>query len=139
MSYLLDTNVVNELRKSQHRSDPLVRRWVGSQPSHALFLSVVSVLELEIGVIRVERRDSRQGRSLRRWLEERVLPAFERQILPVDLAVARRAASLHVPDPRPERDALIAATALVHGLKLVTRTASDFEPSGVEVIDPWSG
>ena len=138
MSLLLDTNVVSELRKSKRRAEPAVREWVNAQPTVSLFLSVISVLELEIGVARVERRDLSQGRLLRHWLNERVLPAFERQILPVDLAVAQQAASPHVHDPRPERDALIAATAIVHNLSVVTRNATDFEPMGVEVIDPWS-
>ena len=90
------------------------------------------------GIILVERRDERQGAVLRSWLEERVLVQYADRLLPVDLAVARRAAALHVPDPRPERDALIAATALVHGLVVVTRNVSDFAPTGVEVLDPWS-
>lgn len=137
MSFLLDTNVVSELRKSDRRADPWVRSWAKAQPLHSLYLSVITVLEIEIGVARVERRDSRQGELLRVWLDEQVLGAFKNRILPVDIEVARRAAALHVPDPRPERDALIAATAMAHNLVVVTRNESDFVPLGVEVVNPW--
>lgn len=137
MSYLLDTNVISELRKSGRQADRQVRQWVRSQTVHSLFLSVITVMELEIGVARAERRDAVRGRRLRAWLAERVLTAFADRILPVDLAVAQRAASMHVPDPRPERDTLIAATAKVHGLHVVTRNVKDFMPTGVDVIDPW--
>jgi predicted nucleic acid-binding protein len=101
------------------------------------YLSVISVLELERGVLRMERRDARQGARLRTWLEQNVLAPFQRQILPVDAAIARRCAALHVPDPRPDRDALIAATALIHGLTVVTRNTGDFAPMGVAVLNPW--
>lgn len=138
MTYLLDTNVISELRKPKHRSNPHVRGWVQATKGSAYFLSVITVLELEIGVARAERKDSRQGQALRRWLEERVLVAFEHHILPVDLAVVRQAARLHSPDPRPERDALIASTALVYGLTVVTRNVRDFVDTGVRVINPWN-
>lgn len=102
-----------------------------------MYLSVITVMELEIGVGRVERRDARQGAMLREWLDARVLGAFRHRILSVDLPVARQSAALHVPDLRPERDALIAATALVNDLVVVTRNDSDFEPLGVRTINPW--
>jgi toxin FitB len=138
MMYLLDTNVVSELRKAKAgRSDRRVAAWAADVPAASLFLSVVSVQEIEIGVLLVERRDSRQGAILRQWLEEHVLPAFSDRILPVDIVVVRRSAALHVPDPRPVRDALIAATALVHGLTVVTRNVTDFEPKGCRVLNPW--
>ena len=137
MSHLLDTNVISELRKPRNLANNGVQDWVRSQAAETLFLSVISVLELEIGIARMERRDPQQGRELRSWLSERVLVAFGDRILPVDLAVAQRAA-LHTPDPRPERDALIAATAKVHGLSIVTRNVKDFAPMGVDVVNPWS-
>lgn len=102
-----------------------------------MFVSVITIQQLEIGVCQVERRDQAQGLVLRRWLESQVLPAFADRILPVDTAVARRGAALHVPDPQPVRDSLIAATALVHGMPVVTRNVRDFAPMGVEVVDPW--
>ena len=137
MISLLDTNVVSELRKPESRAHPAVRSWARRRRTSELFLSVVSVMEVEIGVGRVERRDTRQGAVLRRWLEQDLLPAFAGRLLPVDLAVARRAAGLHVPDPRPERDVLIAATAIEAGLTVVTRNVSDFAALGVDLVDPW--
>lgn len=137
MSYLLDTNVISELRKSEQRAEREVRGWTQAQQLDSLYLSVITIMELEIGVSRLERRDARQGAALRTWLDERVLRAFEHRILSIDLPVARRSAALHVPDPRPERDALIAATALVHNLVVVTRNESDFGALAVRTLNPW--
>jgi hypothetical protein len=129
--YLLDTNVVSELRKARAgKADPNVAKWAASVPVVRLFVSVIGIQELEIGVLLAERRDPRQGKILRAWLEDHVSSAFAERILPVDTAVARRSAALHVPNPRPVRDALIAATALVHGLTVVTRNVVDFESTG---------
>jgi toxin FitB len=136
--YLLDTNVVSELRKAKSgKGDRHVAAWAADVPTASLFLSVISIQEIEIGVLLAERRDPRQGAVLRRWLEDHVLPAFADRVLPVDMSVVRRSAALHVPDPRPVRDALIAATALVHGLTVVTRNVADFEPLGARIINPW--
>lgn len=138
MAFLLDTNVVSELRRARTgKADPNVVAWAGAQPSGLLFVSAITVLELELGVQLAERRDPEQGRGLRAWLEGQVLPAFEGRVLPVDAAVALRTAAFHVPDPAPERDALIAATAFVHSLTVVTRNTDDFERTGVPLVNPW--
>jgi predicted nucleic acid-binding protein len=137
--YLLDTNVVSELRRAKAgKADPHVVAWGESMPVASLFLSVITLLELEMGVLLIERRDPAQGAILRAWLDGQVLPAFTGRILAIDTAVARRCARLHVPDPRSDRDALIAATALVHGLTVVTRNVADFEPMDVELLNPWT-
>ena len=139
MRYLLDTNVVSELRKVRlGRANPGVGRWAECVSAADLYLSVVSVQELEMGVLLLLRRDPAQGAVLRAWLDTQVLPAFAQRMLPVDLAVAQRSAALHVPDPRPVRDGLIAATALVHGMTVVTRNVADFQPCGVPVLNPWA-
>lgn len=136
--YLLDTNVVSELRKVRAgKADSHVADWADSVDAGDLYLSVISLQELEIGVLLAERRDPSQGAVFRAWLNGHVLPAFTGRILVVDTAVAQRSARLHVPDPRPVRDALIAATALVHGMTVVTRNVADFEPTGVAVLNPW--
>lgn len=136
--YLLDTNVVSELRKAKAgKADAGVVAWATTVPAAEMFLSAISVLELEMGVLLIERRDAAQGAILRNWLNLNVIPTFADRILPVDTAVAQRCARLHVPDPRAERDALIAATALVHGLVVVTRNVADFAASGVGMVNPW--
>lgn len=137
MSHLLDTNVISELRKPKRKADDGVRAWVGARAPSDLYLSAITVLEVEVGIGRLARRDPVQAGRLQTWLDEELLDAFAGRVLPVDVPVARRAARLHVPDPRPERDALIAATAAVHGLAVVTRNAKDFESLDVAVINPW--
>ncbi len=134
--YLVDTNVVSELRKGR-KAQRSVRIWAQALPAASLYLSAISILELEIGILLIERRDRTQGGILRIWMDRHVLPAFNGRILPVDTAVAQRCAAFHVPNPRSDRDALIAATALVHGLTLVTRNVSDFQHAGATVINPW--
>jgi predicted nucleic acid-binding protein len=137
--YLLDTNVVSELRKIRlGRADAHVADWADSIDASLMYLSVITVQELEIGVLLAERRDPKQGAIFRSWLNDHVLPAFADRILAVDTAVAQRSARLHVPDPRPVRDALIAATALVHGMTVVTRNVADFTPTAVPTLNPWT-
>lgn len=137
--FLLDTNVVSELRKArQGRADPGVIAWAGSVNATALYLSAISLMELETGVLGIERKDAAQGALLRAWLNQQVLPGFAGRVLAVDATVALACARLHVPDRKSERDALIAATALVHGLTVVTRNLADFEGTGVPLINPWS-
>ena len=136
--YLLDTNVVSELRKSADgRINKGVQSWAEAIFPELMFISAITVLELEIGVLQIERRDKKQGAVLRRWLNQNVLPAFSERVLSVDLAVAQRCASLHVPNPKSERDAMIAASAIESRMTIVTRNVSDFSQSGVKVFDPW--
>jgi predicted nucleic acid-binding protein len=138
MMFVLDTNVVSELRKVRlGKANTNVTAWAESVDAADLFVSAITILELELGVLLIERKDATQGAMLRSWLEQQVLPEFARRTLPVDTAVAQRCARLHVPDKRSERDALIAATALVHGMTVVTRSTADFVPTGVSFIDPW--
>lgn len=138
MNYLLDTNVISELRKPAGRANPEVRAWVASRPAVSMHLSVVTIMEIDLGIERLRRRDPAQADRLTRWLNDDVLTVFTGRILPVDLSVARQAARLHVPDPRPERDALIAATAITQGMTVVTRHTKDFTNLTVPVIDPWT-
>jgi hypothetical protein len=138
MMYLLDTNVISELRKTKTaKGDRRVEAWARSIAAASMFLSSICVLELERGTLLMERRDASQGAMLRSWLDDQVLPAFAGRILPVDASVALRCAALHVPSPRSYRDSLIAATAMVHGMTVVTRNVSDFEPTGVKLLNPW--
>lgn len=134
--YLLDTNVVSELRKGK-KADPRVRMWAQRLPAASLYLSAISILELEIGILLIERRHRKQGTVLRAWMDGHVLPAFSGRILAIDAAVAQRCAALPVPNPRSDRNALIAATALVHGMTVVTRNVSHFRPTGVALVNPW--
>lgn len=136
--FLVDTHVVSELRKAEAgKADKNVKAWAESVPAASLFLSAITILELETGILLIERRDPTQGAMFRTWLEGHVMLAFAGRILAVDVAVAQRCAKLHVPDPRAHRDALIAATALVHGMTVVTRNVVDFESTGVEIFNPW--
>jgi predicted nucleic acid-binding protein len=136
--FLLDTNVVSELRKAKTgKAHARVATWATKVPAGSLYLSAITLLELEMGVLQIERRDPTQGAVLRRWFDAHVLPAFAGRVLSVDTAVALQCARLHVPDKLSEHDAMIAATALVHGMTVVTRNVADFEPSGVPVLNPW--
>ncbi len=136
--YLLDTNIISELRKAKSgKADKNVVTWADSIPVINLYLSVITILELETGILLVERRDPTQGAVLRSWLNSHVFPAFSDRILAFDTSVAQRCAKLHVPDPRSDRDAIIAATALVHGMTVVTRNTGDFDATGVSILNPW--
>jgi predicted nucleic acid-binding protein len=136
--FLLDTNVISELRR-RRKANSNVIAWAASVPAASFFLSVISIFEIELGFLRIARKDPAQGAVLRSWIDEQILARFEGRILAVDTAVAQRCARLHVPNQRAERDALIAATAMVHGLTVVTRNVADFEPIGVALINPWVG
>ena len=136
--YVLDTNVLSELRKIRlGKADRNVAAWTERVDAADLFVSAITIMELELGVLSIERKDAHQGAMLRSWLERHVLPEFSGRTLPIDTAVAQRCARLHVPDKRGERDALIAATALVHGMTVATRNVADFKPTGVAIVDPW--
>ena len=136
--FILDTNVVSELRKAKAgKADGNVVAWAELQDPSTLFLSAITLLELEMGIRQMEWRDSMQGAILRAWMVDRVLPAFEGRVLPVDGPVALCCAALHVPDPRSDRDALIAATGITHAMPIVTRNVTDFEPTGVPTLNPW--
>ena len=138
MTYLLDTNVVSELRKAKSgKAHPKVTAWAASVPAGSLYLSAITLLEFEMGVLQIERRDAAQGTILRAWLDGYVLPAFAGRVLAVDAAVALQCARLHAPDQLSERDAMIAATAMVHGMTVVTRNVGDFDSSGVPLLNPW--
>ena len=135
--FLLDTHVISELRKPQ--ADPAVVAWARGMAAYKLYISAITLLEIETGILRLERRDSSQAAILRTWLEGHVIPAFAGRVLSIDSQVARRCARLHVPDRSNECDALIAATALVHDMTIVTRNAKDFTFDGIAVINPWEG
>lgn len=134
--YLLDTNVVSELRKAK-KAHPKVIPWAQTIPAASLYISAISILGLQIGILLIERRDRKQGEVLRAWMDGHVLPTFLGRILAIDVAVAQRSAALLVPDPRSDRDALIAATALVHGMTVVTSNVRHFQPMGVVGLNPW--
>jgi predicted nucleic acid-binding protein len=140
LSYVLDTNVVSELRKiGDGKADARVAAWVDTEDAESFFISAITILELERGVLAIQRRDAAQGARLRTWLDNHVRPEFAGRILPVDDQIATRCAHLHIPDRRNEVDALIAATALVHGLTVATRNVRNFEGTGVVVVNPWQG
>jgi predicted nucleic acid-binding protein len=134
--FLLDTNVISELRRPE-KADGNVVAWADTVDVASFFLSAITILEIELGTLLISRRDAAQGAILRSWIDEQILPRFEGRILPIDTTVAQRCARLHVPDPRAQRDALIAATALAHGLTVVTRNIADFKLLGVMLLNPW--
>jgi len=134
--YVLDMDVVSHLRRPE-KAHPNVIAWASNTPVTLHFISTVTLLELERGILSMERKDAAQGAVLRAWMDGQILVRFSGRILPVDIAVAQRCAKLHVPDPKPERDALIAATALVHGMTVVTRNVEDFKLTDVEILNPW--
>jgi toxin FitB len=136
--FLLDTNVVSELRKAgSGLADANVVAWLSAEDASSFYLSAITVMELELGILLKARKDAAQGARLRAWMDSHVMPEFSQRTLSVDSAVALRCARLHVPDPRPERDSLIAATALVHGMTMVTRNVEDFAGMGLTFVNPW--
>lgn len=134
--FVIDTNVVSEFRRIE-RADVGLQTWAAATPLSDMFLSAVTILELERGIRLKSRKDPAGGAVLRQWLDRQILPLFATRILPVNTDVAQRSAALHIPTTRPEFDAMIAATALVHGMAVVTRNMRDFEGMGAEVVCPW--
>lgn len=138
--YVLDTNVVSELRKVKAgRANPGVVHWAGGIHTGLTFVSAITIQELEHGVLLAERRDPPTGQVLRHWIDNDVHDAFADRVLPIDADVARTAAALHVPDPAPLQDALIAATAIVNEMAVVTRNTADFHRyPDLGLINPWT-
>ena len=134
--YLLDTHVLSQLRPGKPQTSRPVMDWAAGVPLAAQYVSVISWMELDVGILRLERRTPTQGQALRGWLNQ-AQHLFDRRTLAVDAAVAMRCARLHVPHPARPHDALIAATALAHGLTLVTRNTADFARMGVSLLNPW--
>jgi toxin FitB len=138
VNVILDTNVVSELRKAgDGKANPALLAWLAQRDATTLYVSAITILELERGILQKERRDPTQGAMLRTWMDRHVRPAFANRILPIDDAVATRCAGLHVPDRRNEADALIAATGLVLGMTVATGNIKDFASTGVPLVDPW--
>jgi len=135
---LLDTNIISELRKVRSgRAAPAVVRWESTVTATELMLSVITIQEIEIGILRLARKDPRQAAILREWLTQYVLVAFRGRILPVTTEISLRSAALLIDDDRSCEDALIAATAYVHNMPIVTRNVDDFADTGVRIINPW--
>ena len=138
--YLLDTNVISELRKAgSNKADANVIQWAKDKSTTSLFISTITVLEIDMGVLQIERKDPKQAVIYRTWLNSHVLKAFCDRLLLFDTSVALKCAQLHVPNPTSARDAMIAATSIIHGLTLVTRNEKDFKHMGIDVVNPWVG
>jgi len=138
--FLLDTNVISELRKVRHgRTDPNFIAWSQGLRWSELFLSSITIYELELGVLRLAKYDHAQANELRTWLQDKVLTRFAERILPIDTSIARRGAWLQLSRTRGVEDTLIAATAKLHRMTVVTRNVRDFDDTGVPVLNPWTG
>ncbi|MDR2586750.1 MAG: type II toxin-antitoxin system VapC family toxin [Coriobacteriales bacterium] len=137
VGYLLDTNVISELRKPFSRRDARVATWAEQLSEQQVYLGVMTVAEIERGLLLLERKDPVQARSLRAWFETDILGGYAGRILPLSLAAARYAAALQVPNPQSLADSLLAATALEHNLTLATRNVKDFQTTGVRLVNPW--
>ncbi len=136
--YLFDTNVISELRKVRSgKADANVIQWVTDKDPQQLYLSAISILEIDMGILIIDKRDTKQAGALRKWRDDYLFPSFEHRILDLTLAVCRQCAKLHIPNKRPDRDAFVAATALHNNMTVVTRNTKDFADTGVVLINPW--
>jgi predicted nucleic acid-binding protein len=136
--FILDTNVVSEFyRIADGKADANVVAWVSANSTLQFYMSAITLFEIEVGILRSERRDPVKGARLRQWMNNRIIPEFNQRILPIDVTIAVRAAALHVPETRPDNDAWIAATALVHDMIVVTHNTADFATTGVRLLNPW--
>ncbi len=138
MKFIVDTNVISEFRKAASgKCHPSVKNWVETVDPKEMYLSVITMMELEVGYLSLRRRDPFQAARVKTWISDYIPRVFEDRVLVFDDAVALVCAGLHVPDKRPERDAIIAATALHHDLTVVTRNIRDFLGTGVRMLNPW--
>jgi predicted nucleic acid-binding protein len=137
LTFLLDTNVLSELRRSQ-RADPAVRQWAGQLDVQQSFISVVTVLEIEHGAVMIAKKDPAFSARLIAWLHNEILPHYDARVLPIDVAVAMKCAQFGQVHANHFADALLAATALVHNLTLVTRNIGDFRDFAVPLVNPWN-
>ena len=136
--FILDTNAISDLRANKPKQDAGLRAWAASQPAAAQYLTTITVLELEMGVLGLERRDPTQGAMLRAWMTG-VLASFRGRILPFSEKAALICAALNVPHLKPHRDSMSAAIALEHGFTVVTDNLADFAVPGLTTINPWTG
>lgn len=137
MMWLLDTNVLSELRPGKPHASSAVRQWAANVPFGRQFISAVTLAELETGILRLEHQSPSQGQALRRWYEG-IVTLFRERTLVVDTVVAHHYARLQAHGPRPANDTWIAAIALAHGMTVVTRNTRDFSHGGVQTLDPWA-
>lgn len=137
--YLLDTNVISEIRKvNAGKANAGVTQWTKKTSQSLMYVSVISLMEIEQGILRLERKDTVQACLLKDWFHNIVLPSFDNNVVNIDKNIALTCATLHVPDQKPANDSLIAATALIHDLTLVTRNTKDFEQTGVKLFNPFT-
>jgi toxin FitB len=135
MGFLMDTNVVSELRKGD-RTNTGVQEWFSTVEGNQLYISVLTLGEVRQGIEQLKRRDEQAAKSLQRWLAQIEMDSVQR-ILPITQAIADRWGYINVPDKLPIIDGLLAATAWVHDLTLVTRNVADVERSGVKLLNPF--